>query len=73
MDINELCSILRLYTDLHINSTAIYEEIAYELELRFDQLTQEGFVNSLIAMKLAPTQKIKSIRNELEALMIENI
>ena len=51
----------------------IYEEIAYELDLKFDNLDPKGFVNALIAMKLAPTKKVKSITNELEALMVEHI
>ena len=41
--------------------------------MKFSQLTKDGFVDALIAMKLAPTDKIKSIRNELENLLIENL
>jgi hypothetical protein len=51
----------------------IYEEIAFELDLKFTQLSKDGFVDALIAMKLAPTDKVKSIRNELETLMVDNI
>lgn len=70
---NDLCRILRLYSDLQIPSSIIFEEVAFELEMRFDQLNKDGSVNALVAMKLAPTDKIKSIRHELESLMVENI
>ena len=55
-----------MYSDLNVNSTVIYEEIAYELELKFGDLSAEGLLDGLISMKSAPTQKVKSILYELE-------
>jgi hypothetical protein len=64
---------LRLYSDLQISSTIIYEEIAFELEMKFSELTKDGLVDALIALKLAPGEKLKSIKNELENLLIDNL
>ena len=63
---------MRLYSDLNVNSTVIYEEIAYELELKFEELTGEGLLDALISMKSAPTNKVKSILYELEQTMLAN-
>ena len=41
--------------------------------MKFSELTKDGFVDALIALKLAPGEKLKSIKNELENLMIDNL
>ena len=41
--------------------------------MKFSELTKDGLVDALFALKLAPGEKLKSIKNELENLMIDNL
>ena len=55
-----------MYADIVANTTVIYEEIAFEIKLRSGELTLEGALDGLIALKLAQTDKVKATIYELE-------
>ena len=62
-----------MYADIEANTTVIYEEIAFEIQLRSGKLTLEGALDGLISLKLAQTDKVKATIYELEQLIKSNI
>jgi hypothetical protein len=62
-DINHNLKIIRLYADLGIYTPILYEELAKELDLNFDKLSEEGFLDGFISFKLAQNEDAKRIMN----------
>lgn len=49
-DVNTFFKTLRMYADLEVQQTALYEEAARLLEERLDQLDTQGFVDALCSV-----------------------
>ena len=62
-DINHNLKIIRLYADLGIFTPILFEELAKELDLHFDKLSEEGFLDGFISFKLASNSDTKRIMN----------
>lgn len=73
LDINVLCAILRLYAEMDVQQTTLYEEIGKNLEKRYSELEENGLVNALVAFKQAPTIKQMPVMVDLEKILIGNI
>ena len=62
-DINHNLKIIRLYADLGIYTNILFEELAKELDINFDKLSEEGFLDGFISFKLAQNNEAKRIMN----------
>jgi len=72
MPADEMFAILRLYADLELNTAAsLWEQVADEVKDRKMAtgglgLSEQGFVDAIISMKLAPTDKVRPVSADLE-------
>ena len=76
LETNEVCALLRLYSEMEIQQSTFYENLANHLESKLSELDETGLVNALLAFKSQSSAGVRSLGNiitDLEAIVMGNI
>ena len=70
---NQVCEIMRLYAEMGVKATNLYESCGSLIENNFKTLEKEGFVHGLIALKTLQHKPLKALSLDFEKILVSNI
>lgn len=74
IDVNEICAILRLYSEMEIEQASFYESLGDYLEGNLSKIDETGLVNAILTFKFSgTTQKQLPVVIDLEQILEGNI
>ena len=76
LETNEVCALLRLYSEMEIQQSTFYENVGHHIESRLSELDETGLINALQAFKSqqgSPNKSLMRIITDLESIVMGNM